>query len=336
VLIVDEAQNLSAETLEELRMLSNVNADKNQVLQVILVGQRELRDTLRQPDLVQFAQRVGVDYHLDALTAEETSDYIQHRCRIAGGKPDLFSDQAREAVFAYSGGVPRLVNLLCDTALVYGYAEQRERIDAKLVNDVARDKQAGGLFSSHGSSSGHPQNSATAAPDPVERATTPVSPSIGSATGHNDRQAAPDTITTPAAAAPPRSPLERPSKLSRGSRSGVLRVAIAGESELLRIYLAKMLGRFGIRVVATLPLNAANLRSLDQNAVDVLLVELDDHLDKLDEAAYELFEKWEKPVLFNDSLATEASLSEPNRLEYGRKLSEKLYSLAPQAPQSVA
>ena len=147
VLIVDEAQNLSAETLEELRMLSNVNADKNQVLQVILVGQRELRDTLRQPDLVQFAQRVGVDYHLDALTAEETSDYIQHRCRIAGGKPDLFSDQAREAVFAYSGGVPRLVNLLCDTALVYGYAEQRERIDAKLVNDVARDKQAGGLFS---------------------------------------------------------------------------------------------------------------------------------------------------------------------------------------------
>ncbi len=336
VLIVDEAQNLSAETLEELRMLSNVNADKNQVLQVILVGQRELRDTLRQPDLVQFAQRVGVDYHLDALTAEETSDYIQHRCRIAGGKPDLFSDQAREAVFAYSGGVPRLVNLLCDTALVYGYAEQRERIDAKLVNDVARDKQAGGLFSSHGSSSEHPQNSATAAPDPVERATTPVSPSIGSATGHNDRQAAPDTITTPTAAAPPRSPLERPSKLSRGSRSGVLRVAIAGESELLRIYLAKMLGRFGIRVVATLPLNAANLRGLDQNAVDVLLVELDDHLDKLDEAAYELFEKWEKPVLFNDSLATEASLSQPNRLEYGRKLSEKLYSLAPQAPQSVA
>ena len=116
----------------------------------------------------------------------------------------------------------------------------------------------------------------------------------------------------------------------------MLRVAIAGESELLRIYLAKMLGRFGIRVVATLPLNAANLRGLDQNAVDVLLVELDDHLDKLDEAAYELFEKWEKPVLFNDSLATEASLSQPNRLEYGRKLSEKLYSLAPQAPQSVA
>jgi type II secretory pathway predicted ATPase ExeA len=73
VLIVDEAQNMSAETLEELRMLSNVNADKDQVLQVILVGQRELRDTLRRPDLVQFAQRIGVDYHLEPLTEEETS-----------------------------------------------------------------------------------------------------------------------------------------------------------------------------------------------------------------------------------------------------------------------
>lgn len=146
VLIVDEAQNMSAETLEELRMLSNVNADKDQVLQVILVGQQQLRDTLRRPDLVQFAQRIAVDYHLMPLTVEDTTAYIRHRVDVAGGNPALFTDEACAAVHLYSHGVPRLVNLLCDIALVYGYAEQRDHIDADLVADVAREKQAGGLF----------------------------------------------------------------------------------------------------------------------------------------------------------------------------------------------
>jgi len=146
VLIVDEAQNMAPETLEELRMLSNVNADKDQVLQVILVGQRELRETLRRPDLVQFAQRIGVDYHLEPLSDQETAEYIRHRCKVAGGRPDIFSDQACEAVYQWTGGVPRLINTLCDTALVYGYADQRERIDATLISDVGRDKQSGGLF----------------------------------------------------------------------------------------------------------------------------------------------------------------------------------------------
>ncbi len=146
VLIVDEAQNMSAETLEELRMLSNINADKDQILQIILVGQRELRDTLRRPDLVQFAQRIAVDYHLEPLSSDETYEYIRHRCKTAGGNPDLFSDQACEAVFELTAGVPRLINTLCDTVLVYGYAEQRERVDAKLVQEVGQDKQLSGLF----------------------------------------------------------------------------------------------------------------------------------------------------------------------------------------------
>jgi general secretion pathway protein A len=146
VLIVDEAQNMAAETLEELRMLSNVNADKDQALQVILVGQRELRDTLRRPDLVQFAQRISVDYHLEPLSEEETVDYIRHRLEIAGGNPTLFEEDACRAVYRYSNGVPRLINLLCDTALVYGYAEQQEQIDSALVTDVAREKQQGGIF----------------------------------------------------------------------------------------------------------------------------------------------------------------------------------------------
>jgi len=146
VLIVDEAQNMDAETLEELRMLSNINADKNQALQVVLVGQRELRDTLRRPELVQFAQRISVDYHLEPLSEEETTGYIRHRLEVAGGNPDIFPEAACKAVYRYSNGVPRLINLLCDTALVYGYAEQKQQLDVKLIMDVAREKQQGGIF----------------------------------------------------------------------------------------------------------------------------------------------------------------------------------------------
>ena len=146
VLIIDEAQNMSAETLEELRMLSNVNADKDQALQVILVGQNELRETLQRPDLVQFAQRISVDYHLQPLSENETANYIRHRLKVAGGRRYVFSDAACRAVHRYSNGVPRLINLLCDTALVYGYAEQKQQIDANLVTQVAKEKQAGGIF----------------------------------------------------------------------------------------------------------------------------------------------------------------------------------------------
>lgn len=146
ILIVDEAQNMAAETLEELRMLSNINADKNQVLQVILVGQKELRETLRRPDLIQFAQRIAADYHLEPLYAEETPEYIKHRATVAGSKPDLFTGEACALIHQATGGVPRLINLLCDTALVYGFAEQSESIDAELIKDVIRDKQEGGIF----------------------------------------------------------------------------------------------------------------------------------------------------------------------------------------------
>lgn len=147
VLIVDEAQNMAPETLEELRMLSNVNADKDLVLQVVLVGQAQLRDLLRRPDLEQFAQRIAVDYHLEALNEEETRAYIQHRIKVAGGSnAGLFDDEACSAVYRHSQGVPRLVNLLCDTALVYGFAEQQAKINAQLVHDVAEDKTKGGIF----------------------------------------------------------------------------------------------------------------------------------------------------------------------------------------------
>ena len=146
VLIVDEAQNMAPETLEELRMLSNINTDKDQVLQVFLVGQMGLRDTLRRPELEQFAQRIAVDYHLEGLSSTETREYIHHRLDVAGGNTAIFEDAACEAIHRHSGGVPRLINLLCDTCLVYGYAEGSQHITAALANDVAHEKQKGGIF----------------------------------------------------------------------------------------------------------------------------------------------------------------------------------------------
>lgn len=146
VLIIDEAQNMAPEALEELRMLSNINADKDQVLQIILVGQAGLRETLRRPDLEQFAQRIAVDYNLESLNLEETHSYIRHRLQVAGGDPDIFDTAACEAIYRHSGGTPRLINLLCDTAMVFGYAEQAAQIHAPLVEDVVHEKLKGGIF----------------------------------------------------------------------------------------------------------------------------------------------------------------------------------------------
>jgi len=145
VLIVDEAQNMNADTLEELRMLSNINSDKDQVLQVILAGQPALRDTLRQPELMQFAQRISVDYYLESLSKDETAHYIKHRLNVAGADQQIFTDEACVAIYRYSGGTPRLINLLCDTTLVYGFAEQTELIDVGLVDDVVREQHSNSI-----------------------------------------------------------------------------------------------------------------------------------------------------------------------------------------------
>jgi len=146
VLIVDEAQNMKADTLEELRMLSNINSDKDQVLQVILAGQPALRETLRKPELMQFAQRIAVDYYLEALSEEETKAYIHHRLHVAGSDKEIFTDDACKAIYKYSGGTPRLINLLSDTSLVYGFAEQRELIEAQLVHDVVREQHSNSII----------------------------------------------------------------------------------------------------------------------------------------------------------------------------------------------
>ncbi len=146
VLIIDEAQNMGPDTLEELRMLSNVNVEKYLVLQMILVGQPGLREMLKREDLAQFAQRIAVDYHLAPLTDEETVAYIRHRVGVAGGPASLFDESACHAVWRASGGIPRVINILCDMALVYGFASQTRKIDQALIADVVNDKLRGGLF----------------------------------------------------------------------------------------------------------------------------------------------------------------------------------------------
>lgn len=142
-LIIDEAQNMSVDALEELRMLSNINVDKEQILQIILVGQPELRTTLLKPELLQLTQRVSVDYFLDAMNPEETFEYIRHRLEVSGGNVDLFDLNATKQVFLNSRGVPRLINTVCDTALVYGYAEQAEVITGEIIAEVVSDKKRG-------------------------------------------------------------------------------------------------------------------------------------------------------------------------------------------------
>jgi type II secretory pathway predicted ATPase ExeA len=147
LLILDEAQNLSAEVLEELRLLSNINSEKDLVVQILLVGQPELRTTLSRPDLRQFAQCVSVDYQLHPLDRAETHAYILHRLKVAGRTAPLFTAEAIEFVFARTHGVPRLVNLLCDYALVYAYAEQRKVIELDLVAQIVRDRRSGQALS---------------------------------------------------------------------------------------------------------------------------------------------------------------------------------------------
>jgi general secretion pathway protein A len=146
VLIIDEAHNLGFDALEELRMLLNINADKNQFLQIILVGQPQLKDILRSPQLLQFAQRVSSDYHLRPLKADEVAKYIDYRLGAVGARTRLFSDEACLMIADASLGIPRTINILCDTALVYGFASSAPQIGADLVAHVLADKKEFGVL----------------------------------------------------------------------------------------------------------------------------------------------------------------------------------------------
>lgn len=139
ILIIDEAQNLSKESLEELRMLTNINSNKDELLQLILVGQPQLRAKILDPDLQQFAQRISAFYHIPAMDREMISEYVAHRMRHAGGTGQEFTEESLDRIYQASEGVPRLVNKLCDFALLYTATEGQNVVTAKAVDEVLAD-----------------------------------------------------------------------------------------------------------------------------------------------------------------------------------------------------
>jgi general secretion pathway protein A len=139
VLVVDEAQNLSPEVLEQVRLLTNLETNTQKLLQIILIGQPELRELLARNELRQLAQRVTGRYHLNPLSRDETTAYVRHRLRVAGATTDIFSPQALSEVFRLSQGVPRVINVICDRALLGAYSLDRHRVTAPLVRNAAAE-----------------------------------------------------------------------------------------------------------------------------------------------------------------------------------------------------
>ncbi len=140
VLIVDEAQNLSKKVLEEIRMLSGIETHKEKVLRIILAGQPELRQTLDSPTLKQLVQRIRLRFHLGPLDKRELQEYIKHRLKVAGRETDdLFDEMCYEVVYRYAGGVPRLINTLCDTALLCAFADDKDIVEVSDLRSAIKE-----------------------------------------------------------------------------------------------------------------------------------------------------------------------------------------------------
>jgi general secretion pathway protein A len=139
VVVVDEAQNLAPEVLEQVRLLTNLETNTQKLLQIILIGQPELRELLARNELRQLAQRITGRYHLNPLSPEETTAYVRHRLRVAGATADIFNRFALEEIYRLSGGVPRVINVICDRALLGGYSLDRHRITGPLVRNAATE-----------------------------------------------------------------------------------------------------------------------------------------------------------------------------------------------------
>jgi general secretion pathway protein A len=143
-LIIDEAQNLPEKSLEEIRMLSNLESEKHHLIQMILVGQPQLKEKLQKKNLEQFVQRVTVYCHLDGLDKAQVENYIHHRLQVAGADHlDIFAPDAIKALYKHSMGIPRLINTLCDAAMVYGYADEVKVIGRELIESVAQARDLG-------------------------------------------------------------------------------------------------------------------------------------------------------------------------------------------------
>ena len=138
-LLIDEAQNLSLDTLEQLRLLTNLETEKQKLLKIILLGQPELKRLLANEGVAQINQRITSRYHLLPLANQDVAAYVEHRLAVAGGRKRLFADAAVRRVAELSRGVPRLINLLCDRALLGAYVEEKDQVDLRIVNQAARE-----------------------------------------------------------------------------------------------------------------------------------------------------------------------------------------------------
>ena len=140
ILIVDEAQNLSNKVLEEIRLLSGIETHKEKVLRIILAGQPELKESLNSPSLEQLVQRIRLRFHIGPIDDREMREYIEHRLKVAGSKDnDLIADDAFAPIYRYTGGIPRLINTLCDTALLCAFAEDKQTVDTDDVMSAVKE-----------------------------------------------------------------------------------------------------------------------------------------------------------------------------------------------------
>ncbi len=133
VLIIDEAQNLKPRQLEQIRLLSNLETDKQKLLQIILVGQNELEDTLKSESLRQISQRISVKFNITPLDFEEIRAYILHRLKVAGTQKEIFASECYELIYKFSNGIPRKINILCDRALLAGFVQNQKIIDKEII-----------------------------------------------------------------------------------------------------------------------------------------------------------------------------------------------------------
>src|SRR5947208_10471315 len=166
LLVIDEAQNLSLAALEEVRMLSNLETEKSKLIQIVLIGQPNLRDVLGRPELEQLRQRVTVRYHLQPLDAEETCAYINHRLRRAAiGAPLEFSRDVTDLIHLHAQGLPRKTNIIADAMLLFGYGEERRGIDVDLTQEVLEELEATGVIAPPATAT-RPQTAPQTAPTP--------------------------------------------------------------------------------------------------------------------------------------------------------------------------
>jgi len=220
VLVVDEAQNLSLPVLEEIRLLSNLRSQGQCSLQIVLAGQPEFRTKLDQQELRQLKQRIGIRYHLTPLSAAETGEYITHRLGVAGADGStIFDKGAVDAIFAYAGGVPRMINIVCDRALVAGYGANRRRIGKALILETVQDiegAELGGFAApvSDDAVSVPAVDVAEAPPEPAPESVSPV-------------RVAPDSTDAAMSASDPLHPRDRTSSRAFPTRA---RVGVIGAS----------------------------------------------------------------------------------------------------------